>query len=106
MIEITERALAAIRAAIGASHEPARGLRIGAEANGCGRRSYFLRLAAGASPGDLVMDYEGTKLFVDESSLSLLRGTTLDYVVGSDGSGFSFEDPNTAPACSCGRSFC
>ena len=51
------------------------------------------------------MDMEGLKVFVDSKSLLYLNGTTVDYVNGSSGSGFEFDNPNSREACGCGDTF-
>jgi len=35
----------------------------------------------------------------------LIAGTTIDFVVALEGSGFTFENPNATNSCSCGKSF-
>ena len=47
----------------------------------------------------------GVKVFVDMKSHELLTGTTIDFVVALEGSGFTFDNPNAKSSCSCGKSF-
>jgi iron-sulfur cluster assembly accessory protein len=54
---------------------------------------------------DTIVEREGVKVFVDTKSQDLLAGTTIDFVVAIDGSGFTFENPNAEHSCSCGKSF-
>ncbi len=105
MIELTQSAADAIRSAIGGSAEPVEGLRIMVESGGCAGYKYMMGLVAGSEPGDVVIERDGIKVFVDASSVSLLHGTTLDFTVSLEGSGFTFENPNAARSCSCGKSF-
>ncbi len=42
------------------------------------------------------------KLFVDPMSCMYLQGVTIDYVVGLQGAGFKFENPNASTTCGCG----
>jgi iron-sulfur cluster assembly accessory protein len=44
-------------------------------------------------------------VFIDNTSHELLTGTTIDYVVAVQGSGFTFDNPNAQSSCSCGKSF-
>ena len=44
-------------------------------------------------------------MFIDPVSQPLLMGTTIDFVVALEGSGFTFENPNATNSCSCGKSF-
>jgi len=43
--------------------------------------------------------------FVDNKSHEYLAGTTIDFVIALEGSGFTFENPNAKNSCSCGKSF-
>jgi iron-sulfur cluster assembly accessory protein len=56
-------------------------------------------------PEDVVCEDRGIKVFVDPTSVDLLTGTTIDFVVGLDGSGFTFQNPQAQSSCSCGKSF-
>jgi iron-sulfur cluster assembly accessory protein len=58
-----------------------------------------------ASPDDTVIERSGVKVFIDNTSHELLTGTTIDYVVAVQGSGFTFDNPNAQSSCSCGKSF-
>jgi iron-sulfur cluster assembly accessory protein len=58
-----------------------------------------------ASPDDTVVERDGVKVFVDMKSHELLAGTTIDFIVALEGSGFTFENPNATSSCSCGKSF-
>jgi iron-sulfur cluster assembly protein len=92
MINLTDSALGAVRNAISSAGKPVGGLRIMVEAGGC----------AGY---DTVIEREGVRVFVDMKSHELLAGTTIDFVVALEGSGFTFENPNAKASCSCGKSF-
>jgi iron-sulfur cluster assembly protein len=54
---------------------------------------------------DKVFDMEGLKVFIDTRSLLYLNGTEVDYVDGSNGAGFKFDNPNAKASCGCGESF-
>jgi iron-sulfur cluster assembly protein len=105
MIEVTETAVNAIRNAITGSKEPVQGLRIMVQAGGCSGYKYLMGLVGAAEPGDVVVERGGVKVFVDEKSVPLLAGVTLDFSVSMDGAGFTFENPNAQSSCSCGKSF-
>ena len=45
------------------------------------------------------------KLYVDPMSSMYLQGVTIDYVVGLQGAGFKFNNPNARTTCGCGSSF-
>ena len=54
---------------------------------------------------DQVLEYDGLKVFVDQTSLMYLDGTRVDYVEGLEGAGFKFDNPNVKSTCGCGSSF-
>lgn len=105
MIELTQTAADAIRTAISGSKEPIEGLRIMVQSGGCAGNKYMMGLVQAAQEGDLVVEQGGIKLFVDPSSINLLQGVTLDFTVGLEGAGFTFNNPNATSSCSCGKSF-
>ncbi|MDR3437695.1 iron-sulfur cluster assembly accessory protein [Telmatospirillum sp.] len=105
MIQLTEGAINAVRSAISGSPEPVEGLRIAVETGGCAGYKYVMGLVAEALPDDIALDHDGVKIFVDPVSEPYLAGTTVDFVVAVAGSGFTFDNPNAASSCSCGKSF-
>jgi iron-sulfur cluster assembly accessory protein len=105
MINLTETAANAIRNAMEGAKEPVEGLRILVQAGGCAGHKYLMGLVQTATEGDILVEQRGVKLFVDSGSVSLLQGVTLDFTVGLEGAGFTFENPNASSSCSCGKSF-
>jgi Fe-S cluster assembly iron-binding protein IscA len=90
MIELTETAVDALRSVIETTSTPVVGLRLSAQAGGCSGYQYQMGLVECAEPDSVV----------------LLAGTTIDFVDGLEGSGFSFDNPNAKSTCGCGKSFC
>ena len=105
MINLTDSALNAVRSAISTASKPMSGLRIMVEAGGCAGYKYMMGLVDEAESDDTVIEREGVRVFVDMKSHELLAGTTIDFVVALEGSGFTFENPNAKSSCSCGKSF-
>ena len=105
MIQLTESAVSAVRSAIKGANQPVGGLRIMVEAGGCAGFKYMMGLVADANPEDLVVENDGVKVFVDQGSVFHLNGTTVDFVIGLEGSGFTFDNPQAKSSCSCGKSF-
>lgn len=105
MINLTDSALNAVRSAMSGSADPVSGLRIMVEAGGCAGYKYMMGLVREAEADDTVIERDGVKVFVDMKSHELLAGTTIDFVVALEGSGFTFENPNATSSCSCGKSF-
>jgi iron-sulfur cluster assembly protein len=105
MINLTDSALNAVRSAISTSAEPVDGLRIMVEAGGCAGLKYNMGLVKEVDPDDTVIERDGVKVFIDMKSHEFLAGTTVDFVVALEGSGFTFDNPNAKASCGCGKSF-
>jgi iron-sulfur cluster assembly protein len=105
MIELTDSAVSAIRSAIAGSDGPVQGLRIMVEAGGCAGYKYMMGLVADRQPEDVVIEKADIRVFLDPNSVELLQGTTVDFSVSLEGSGFTFNNPNASSSCSCGKSF-
>ena len=105
MIELTDSAAQAIRTAIDNAASPAQGLRIMVEAGGCAGYKYMMGLVEQGEDGDVVVERDGVKVFVDQNSAQALMGVTVDFTIGLEGAGFTFSNPNATSSCSCGKSF-
>jgi len=82
------------------------GIRIGVKGGGCNGFSYIFDFVNQARPGkDQVLDYDGLRIVVDDKSLELLRGATLDFETKLVGYGFKWRNPNARDVCGCGDSF-
>ena len=85
------------------------GLRIGVVGGGCSGFSYSMVFEEAGNGDDLGMDkiynFDGLKVFVDQTSLLYLEYTEVDYVETLEGSGFKFSNPNVKNTCGCGSSF-
>lgn len=103
MVNLTDNALNAVRGVISTSG--AIGLRITVESGGCAGFKYIMGLANETKSDDTVIERDGIKLFVDKDSHKYLAGTTIDFVLAQEGSGFTFDNPNANASCSCGKSF-
>jgi iron-sulfur cluster assembly protein len=105
MIVLTESAVQAVKTAIGRADTAPAGLRIQVEAGGCAGYKYLMGLVTEPASDDAVVRFNEVAVFIDEASQPLLAGTTIDFVVALEGSGFTFENPNAENSCSCGKSF-
>src|SRR6266540_2155016 len=81
------------------------GIRVGVMGGGCAGFQYSMDFEKEAKDGDVTFDLEGVKVFVDPMSSMYLQGVTIDYVVGLQGAGFKFNNPNARTTCGCGSSF-
>ena len=80
-------------------------LRLAVEGGGCSGFQYRFGLADEVEEGDTAVETDGVKLVVDEMSLDLVRGSSVDYVEELGGSAFKVTNPNAAAGCGCGTSF-
>ena len=81
------------------------GLRVGVLPGGCSGFQYGLNIEDEAGEDDMILESQGIRLFVDPFSLQYLNGTEIDYVSTFQGSGFTFNNPNSSGGCGCGSSF-
>lgn len=81
------------------------GLRVSVLPGGCSGFQYGLNIEEKAEDGDLVLEHQGIRIFVDEFSAQYLDGVTIGYHSTMTTSGFTFENPNASGGCGCGSSF-
>ncbi len=81
------------------------GLRVAVMGGGCSGFQYALDFEKEQRATDFVIELEGLRVFVDPVSARYLQGTTIDYVLGMQGAGFKFNNPNAVGSCGCGSSF-
>eukprot|EP00310_Coccolithus_braarudii_P023876 CAMPEP_0183357104 /NCGR_PEP_ID=MMETSP0164_2-20130417/45381_1 /TAXON_ID=221442 /ORGANISM="Coccolithus pelagicus ssp braarudi, Strain PLY182g" /LENGTH=169 /DNA_ID=CAMNT_0025530659 /DNA_START=9 /DNA_END=518 /DNA_ORIENTATION=+ len=90
------------------SSSPERLLRVSVEPGGCSGFQYAFNLqdAANLAEDDSVFEREGAKVVVDECSLELLRGATVDFEDDMMRTAFVIsENPIADASCGCGSSF-
>ena len=104
-IFLTEKAIEAVRNAIAQEGQPGEGLRVSVVGGGCSGYQYNLDFEKEPRMGDLVLEFGGVQIFVDPISAGYLKGTTVDYASGLQGTGFKFNNPNAKRTCGCGSSF-
>lgn len=80
-------------------------LRLSVEGGGCSGFQYKFGLAEAAEAEDTVVETDGVRLLVDEVSLDLVAGCTVDYVESLGGAAFKVENPQATAGCGCGSSF-
>jgi iron-sulfur cluster assembly protein len=81
------------------------GLRVYIQGGGCSGYQYGMALDNNFRAEDLVTEFNGIKVIVDEVSINYMRGSTIDFVDDLMGSGFKVENPNAVASCGCGSSF-
>ncbi|MCB0318882.1 MAG: iron-sulfur cluster assembly accessory protein [Bdellovibrionales bacterium] len=102
----TNAAVEAVRNAITKEGQPGDGLRVSVVGGGCSGYQYNLDFEKEERMGDTKLNLaEDVTIFVDPISLGYLKGTTVDFVSGLNGTGFKFDNPNAKRTCGCGQSF-
>lgn len=81
---------------------PRLNLRIAVSGGGCSGFKYDMKFDDQLSENDVVFD---DCVVVDDVSLPLLSGSTLDYTVTLLGENFKVSNPNASSGCGCGESF-
>ncbi|MCH9649748.1 MAG: iron-sulfur cluster assembly accessory protein [Deltaproteobacteria bacterium] len=81
------------------------GLRVAVRGGGCSGFEYALDFEEAARETDWVYEQGDLQLFVDPVSARYLEGTEIDYVLGTTGAGFKFNNPKAVGSCGCGSSF-
>jgi iron-sulfur cluster assembly protein len=82
------------------------GLRLGIKGGGCSGYYYVYDFATKIRPKkDLVFDFDGLTVVVDNRSLEFLKGAVLDWEQGLMSYGFKWKNPNAVGDCGCGQSF-
>ncbi len=103
-IALTPAAAARVAAIAARQNKPAI-LRLSVEGGGCSGFQYRFGFADAPEAADLVTETDGVQLVVDDMSLDLVRGASVDYVESLGGASFKVENPNAASGCGCGTSF-
>lgn len=83
-------------------------LRVFVDAGGCSGFQYKFEVEDDESleDEDIVFSKDGARVIIDESSMNLLKGSTVDFVQEMIRSSFIIKDnPQTESACGCGSSF-
>ncbi len=80
-------------------------MRVAVEGGGCSGFQYTFKFDTQKNDDDLVFEKNGIEVVVDEVSLELVHGGTLDYVEELIGSYFQVTNPNASSSCGCGTSF-
>jgi iron-sulfur cluster insertion protein len=104
-LAISENAAKRIRAIAAAEGDPSLMLRVSVSGGGCSGFQYGFKLDATRASDDRVFERNGVKVVVDETSLDLVKGATLDFVEDLVGSYFKMSNPNAVSTCGCGTSF-
>lgn len=103
-IALTAAAAARVAAIAAKQNKPAI-LRLSVEGGGCSGFQYKFGFADAPETGDVIAETDGVQLVVDDVSVDLVRGASVDYVESLGGAAFKVDNPNAASGCGCGTSF-
>jgi iron-sulfur cluster assembly accessory protein len=105
LVNLTPKAIEMVKDAMTRENMASYGIRVGVVGGGCSGFQYSMDFENTQRDGDIVVEQDGVKLYVDPMSSMYLQGVTVDYVVGLQGAGFKFNNPNARNTCGCGQSF-
>ena len=81
-------------------------VRLEVQGGGCSGFQYQFNLTSKVEDDDFVIESNGAKLVIDETSLAFIKGSTVDYKEELIRNAFVVVDnPNADSGCSCGASF-
>ena len=80
-------------------------LRVKVTAGGCAGNQYSFSFENEPKDDDQVIEVGGVNFFIDSNSMSLLKGSKIDYLNTLNDSGFKISNPNASKTCGCGSSF-
>jgi iron-sulfur cluster assembly accessory protein len=110
-ISLSPRASKRLSAISISDANPSLALRVSIESGGCHGFQYLMNLVdlskSPAAEEDTVFEGDGgAKVVIDEASLELLNGSTIDYTMELIGSQFKVTGiPGATSSCGCGTSF-
>lgn len=104
-VTLTPTAVSKVRELIADEGDPSLALRMAVRPGGCSGFSYEMFFDSATDERDIIEQFDDVKVIVDDQSVELLRGSTLDFKDGLMGAGFAIENPNVTRSCGCGNSF-
>ncbi len=103
---LTEAAAARINALKTQDGKPHMRFRVLVKGGGCSGFQYEFLLDEGEpATDDHIIAQGDAEVIVDDVSLGILKGSTLDYSEDLASAGFSIKNPNATARCGCGNSF-
>ncbi|MDC1296622.1 iron-sulfur cluster assembly accessory protein [Alphaproteobacteria bacterium] len=102
-IEITENAQAHIANVLKA--DESKYFRITVLGGGCAGFQYKFDFEKSKNKDDLIISTPIINVLIDDTSMSLIQGSKIDYVTELIGSSFKITNPQASSSCGCGTSF-
>lgn len=80
-------------------------VRVDVLGGGCSGFQYRFSIDRAENGDDLRIERDGAVILIDDTSVSLLQGSEIDFYEGLEGSMFMVKNPNVTASCGCGTSF-
>jgi iron-sulfur cluster assembly accessory protein len=80
-------------------------LRVAVQPGGCSGLRYALYFDDEVNESDIVSDFGGVRVVIDEQSVPFVQGATVDYLDTLQQQGFAINNPQAKSGCACGDSF-
>ena len=81
------------------------GFKFGVHGGGCSGYSYMFDFGFKEDFDDVELDIGGLKVFIDQQSLPMVEGSTIDFNELSFDAPWDIQNPNSTGGCGCGNSF-
>lgn len=104
-VALTAKAVEMVKEAMAAENLEGYSLRVFIQGGGCAGFQYGLDFDKEAKATDFEMYFGDLRVLIDPVSAMHLEGTVVDYVMGTSGAGFKFNNPAAKTTCGCGSSF-
>ena len=105
IIHLTDAAVKKVKSMMEKEGKQGYGLRFGVTTGGCAGLSYEMSFQKNSYENDHVIEQDGINIFINDESVSFLKGTNIDYIDTLKESGFKYHNPNAKSSCGCGTSF-
>jgi iron-sulfur cluster assembly protein len=105
-ITLTQEAAEFVKERLAKEGRPDASLRVGVRGGGCNGLIYVLDYTDDPPRArDLVYDFYGTRVLVDNRSIDYIEGSTIVYEKTLMFQGLKFKNPLEASTCGCGETF-
>src|SRR5512133_3121830 len=105
VLSLSDAAAAKLRELTKEETNPDIGLRVYVYSGGCSGYRYGMMLEDQPTADDNVLHANGVRVYIDNTSVPLIKGSEIDYVDTLMGAGFTVNNPNAVSGCGCGSSF-
>lgn len=105
-IHLTDRFIAHLQKLLAKEDNPDQLFRVAIKGGGCAGFEYEpFRFELEQGEDDTLFGRDGVYVVIDNVSLSMLNGATLDFIEDLGGSRIHIDNPNATSGCGCGTSF-